>query len=141
MTYAELIREIHESIKAEFVDCKYYEELAKKTPDIKANEILNGIAKNKKEHVNVLREAYFRLTGRMPIEASFENSNIFDYKESLKQRVLLETKDGEKYRDLYISTKIDWLRDIFFKIMHDENEYATKLLLLINDADEVEYIR
>lgn len=138
MTYAELVREIHETIKNEFEDSKYYIELAKKTADVKVREIINNIAKDKKEHAYVLKEAYFRLTGRMPMEVTLGTSSILDYKESLKQRVLSEVKAGEKYRDLYISTKVDWLRDIFFKIMYDGSENASKLLLIVYNADEIE---
>jgi rubrerythrin len=129
----QLIRNIYLSIEEELEASAYYRALSEIAPDRLAAEMIREFSQDEREHAYALQQAYEALTGRnysLPeLEYEFEIDN---YLEALEERVLAQTADFKKYKEYYLMTSNQFLRDIFFDAMHDEAYHAIRELYLIH---------
>lgn len=125
-----------EYYRDELHDYHYYKELAKKVSDIDAKKIVQEFACDEYEHAQLLKDYYVHLTGTMPMVSPIIIEPIGnDLEEEFMGRVLPETSDMKKWKNLYLSTEDPVLRDIAFNNMNDEAQHATRLLYLAEEAD------
>jgi rubrerythrin len=132
-----LIEKIYLSIEEELRAAAYYRALAEAAPDQFAADMLSEFANDEREHAYQLQRAYERITGDnySPPHEEYEfELTAEDYEEALEKRVLEETADFKKYKDYYLMTNNQYLRDIFFNAMHDESYHATRELYLLHMA-------
>lgn len=127
---------IAEYYRDELHDYHYYKELAKKISDIETKKIVQEFACDEYEHSQLLKDYYVQLTGNVPMVSPIIIEPISnDLEEVYMGRVLPETKDMKKWKQLYLSTEDPELRDIAFNNMSDEAQHATRLLYLAEEAD------
>lgn len=130
----QLVKNIYLSIEEELQASAYYRALANIAPDRFAANIIMEFSHNEREHAYMFQQVYKALTGREyspPGEMETE-VEIDDYLDALEERVLEQTSDFRKYKEYYLMTRNQILRDIFFDAMHDEIYHAVRELYLIH---------
>jgi rubrerythrin len=132
LSYSDLIYGIQQSVKLELEYSDYYIKLAKKAPGDYEKNIILDIGKEKKADAKLLKEAHYNLTGRMA-DINLETKNVPDYPAGLRDLVMEETKILGIYKEYYLATKLEWIRDLFFGLIQTEEIHIIKLFLLINN--------
>ena len=130
---SELIRDLQEYIQDELADSVYYQELARMAPTRLSQEILMGFSRDEKMHAENFMKEYCRLTGRKYKPHPVPPPVICDYEESLKQRILAETRDYQKYGEKYQIVSDPCLRRVFWDARTGEAQHAMRIPILFHE--------
>jgi rubrerythrin len=82
------------------------------------------------KHEKMLTNLYHRLTGNWPQVPRPTATEIADFQEGIKQAFTDEIEAAEMYRDLYLMTTLQWVRDLLFEIYTDESEHAQRFTFI-----------
>lgn len=123
---------IAKSVQGEREDELFYDYLISVAPGEEEKAIIRSIRDDERKHNRMLRELYFRLTGRtigaVP-EEPFEKPA--SYAEGLKKAFFGELSAMERYRDIRAGLAARYDRDAVFEILTDEMKHADKYLYLM----------
>jgi rubrerythrin len=132
-----LVENIYLAIGDERRDAAYYRALAEAAPSQLAAEMITEFAEDEQRHAYQLRRAYERLTGRTysPEQEEYEfNFTEEEYQEALESRIPEETEAYKRYKNYYLMTNNQYLRDIFFNALNDEAQHSIRGLYLLHMA-------
>ncbi len=133
VTRNELVRDLREYIDDEMADSAYYQELANMAPTRMAQDILMGFSRDEKMHAENFMKAYCRLTGKTYRPEPVRPSVIPNYEEALKQRILAETRDYQKYGAKYLCVNDPRLKKMFYDARTGEAQHAMRIPILLHE--------
>ncbi|MGE5415550.1 MAG: ferritin-like domain-containing protein [Acidobacteriota bacterium] len=124
---------LREYINDEMSDSMYYRELAAKAPTRASRELLMEFSREEMTHAENFMEAYYRLTHREYRPENVERPIVPEYEEALRQRIMAETKDYEKYGIQYLKAPDQYFRNLFFETRTVEAQHAMRIPILLHD--------
>lgn len=133
ITKSELARDLQEYIHDEMSDSLYYQELARMAPTRMAQDILMGFSRDEKMHADNFMKAYYRLCGKTYRPEPVRPPVIPNYEEALKQRILAETRDYQKYGEKYMAVCDPCLRKMFWDARTGEAQHAMRIPILLHE--------
>lgn len=136
--YYQFIHDLQQALQGELEAIYYYQALLDLAP-ARDREDIRHVREDEERHARTLSQLYFDLTGRPPVTFPVEAPELPSYLEGLREAVGDELDASEQYRDLYLSTYNNRIRDKIFAIMSDEQEHATRLTLLYAVNKEPEH--
>jgi len=127
--YYQFIHDLQQALQGELEAIAYYQALLDLAP-APDREDIRHVREDEEGHARLLSQLYFDLTGRPPVTFPVETPELPSYLAGLQEAVRDELAAAEDYRNLYLSTFNNGIRDKIFAIMVDEQEHATRLTLL-----------
>ena len=124
-THRELVPHIERFMKDEASAAAFYAELMALAEDPMVKDFIDHAREDEEKHYRMLGELYRELTGRT-YEVGPDKVEYAGLREGLKIALDDELEAAEEYRDVYLSTKDQRIRDLFFELMTDEMEHATR---------------
>lgn len=103
----------------------FYRELVAQTPGEALKAYVQHALDDEQEHYRLLVAFYRELTGRT-YEAEAQPTEFADLRTGLKMAMDDEYEASEEYRDVYLRYHNPQIRDLFFRLMNDELEHATR---------------
>lgn len=129
-----LIENIYLSIADQLRNAAYFRAVAEIAPDQFSADILMEFAQDEREHAYQFQQAYEKLTGKNytpPTEEYEFNLETEDYEAALEKIVLEASSDHKKYKDFYLMTHHQYLRDIFFNALIDKSYQSIRAFYLL----------
>lgn len=120
-------KQLTEAMKGESEARLYYERLIRMAPNKEEAEIISNILEDELKHFKNFKELYKKLTGCEPVLLQLKCPTFTNYIEGIEKAILDELEAYDFYRDIYLSTRDPYVRDIFFEALTDENEHAAHL--------------
>ncbi len=121
----EVLEALINGMEGESQAIDFYSRLVKMAPNKVAKESVEHALSDERTHLKLFINLYKQLTGRSPSynkpKASFDN-----FKEGIMIAFYDELEAYETYRDDYLLTQNQMIRDVFFQAMSDEIEHATR---------------
>lgn len=142
MYYYKIISDIEKYIYEETAASKCYKELSITAPSRLSKEMLMGFSEDEQIHAENFKKAYYYLTGRIISSKNTfllidsEAIDINNYGDSLKSRLLSETKDYKKYGEQYLNAPNKFLKDLFFVIKSAEAQHAMRIPVLFDEIKD-----
>lgn len=124
----QFITELSSAINDEASAIKFYAILEGMAPR-SYRDFVTHAKNDEMTHLYMFRKLYFRLTGREP-SVHADVTEFSTYKEGIEIAFRRELEAAERYRDMYLNTRVPKIRDILFKAMTDEMEHATRFNFL-----------
>ncbi len=122
--YPEFLKDLKKAIEDEKSAIEFYSQLYKIAPTEIARFSVKTALDDEKEHYKKLTGLYKYLTGNNPqVKANPEEFTHFY--EGLQKAFLDEIRAFEFYKELYLATNCEAIRDIIYSIQHDEMEHAS----------------
>lgn len=114
-------------------EIEYYTLLLEMLIDAEDKCILRSVILNKKKHIHILNELYYRLKGTRPESSSPKPGEppCPNLPEEFKKAALAELKNSETYRSLIFDFLNQSIRDNFTEIMTDSQNNSAKFSLLL----------
>jgi len=103
----------------------FYGQLLEQTPGEELKDYVRHAMEDEQKHYRVLGELYRELTGRT-YETQAQPTEFANLRAGLKMAMDDEYEASEEYRDVYLRYNNLRVRDLFFELMHDELEHATR---------------
>lgn len=128
-----LVKDLAEYIVDETKDSRYYEILAGKAPTQRAKDLLLSFSQDEKGHANDLKNLYFTLTGKRFVMPKIQDPVVPDYETAIKDRIMAETHDYEKYGNQYIKPYAPFVKNLFYKLRTNEAQHAMKMPILFHE--------
>jgi rubrerythrin len=119
-------------IKGEATAINFYERLAKIAPSEQARDEVRHALEDEKNHLKHFTELYVTLTGKKPVYKT-EARTFHSFKEGLALARKDELEAYEDYRNAYLFTQNQFIRDVFFLALSDEIEHALRFSFLLNE--------
>jgi rubrerythrin len=123
--FAQITKVILDAIIGEATAIDFYSRLISATPNQKHKDNINHALEDEKIHLNLFTQLYVALTGQQPIY-QIKKEEFSNYNEGLRMAYEDELEAYENYRNAYLLTKDQYIRDVFFRAMTDENEHAMR---------------
>jgi rubrerythrin len=130
--YQKIIDMILNAMKGEASAIQFYEQLAKAAPNEKAEKDVLHALEDEKMHLKQFVDLYVMLTGKRPVY-KVEKVSFNTFKEGLELAKNDELEAYEEYRDAYLATQDQMIRDVFFLAMTDEIEHALRFSFLLSE--------
>jgi rubrerythrin len=130
--YRKIIDMILHGIKGEATAVQFYQQLAKKALSERAREDVLHALEDEKIHLKQFVDLYVMLTGKRPVYKA-EEVSFNTFKEGLELARKDELEAYEDYRDAYLATRDQMIRDVFFLAMTDEIEHALRFSFLLSE--------
>lgn len=125
-------KRLQEYINAELHDAELYRILAKSAPNEETRTILLRFAKNEQEHSDEFLRIYKLMTGYTFEPEPLPITESGSYRSILKNRILDETKDSDKYRREYMKINDNFkLKRAFFNAFNDELRHAIEIIYIL----------
>ncbi len=121
-----LLQTLLNAMKGEAAGVDFYIRLAELAPNIEDQDHILKIAEDERTHLQNFVNLYYTLTNRHP-QYEVERIAIASFEEGLKEAFDDELKDYETYRNQYLNSKNQVIRDIFLRAFSDEIKHATRL--------------
>lgn len=121
------------AIADEQMAAQFYGRLQAEAPASLARKYLEHARRDEINHRQMLSRLYFTLTGTQPKVAGKSMPQWRSFKEGLQMALDGELEAAEEYRDLYLASTYPFARDVFFELMTDEMEHATRFTRLMID--------
>ncbi len=119
-------------INSELHDAELYRILAKSSPNEETKNILLGFADTEQKHANEFLKIYKMMTGYTFEPEPLPVNETGAYRSIVKNRIIDETKDAEKYRNEYIKIHDNYnLKKLFFTAFNDEMRHAVELMYIL----------
>jgi|GEM_PF-5314378 len=128
-------RIFEDSIMDEMSDAAYYRAMEKFAPDYEAKDILLNVAADEERHAKELIKAYESLFGCRYEYPKPPKPMIKDYRKSLEERFHEEMNACKKYKEYYLCSPNQRLRDLWFDLQQDECSHAKYMLFLMLKYD------
>lgn len=126
--YTKFIAQLKQAIDDEASAAQFYTSLAAMTPDA-VRDFVTHARDDELTHLKMFRRLYRKLTGR-DVEARASKTEFTDWQAGVEVAFRRELEAFERYRDMYLGTRIPSVRDVLFKAMTDEMEHAQRFLFL-----------
>lgn len=121
-----LINDILDSVKGEATGVDFYGRLAEAAPTPQMREDLLRIRQDEHDHFQMFSQLYTQLTGTQPV-FQITPVQFHSFRQGLQIAYRDELEDYEKYRNFYLMTHDQTLRDIFFRPFSDEIKHAVRI--------------
>lgn len=125
MRRTELLQKIEESIQDEVSATAFYGQLEQAAESPPVKDYIRHAKEDEQKHARLLQDLYRDLTGRtfaaQPQPVPFAN-----LLEGLKRALDDELEAAESYREIYLANRDERIRAVFFELMTDEMEHATR---------------
>lgn len=119
-------------INAELHDAELYKILAKSSPNEETRNILLRFADDEQKHADEFLRIYKMMTGYTFEPEPLPVTENGSFRSILKNRILDETKDSEKYRSEYLKTSDNFhLKRAFFNAFNDELRHAIEIIYIL----------
>ncbi|MBA2872743.1 rubrerythrin [Anoxybacillus calidus] len=130
--YRKMTDMILNGIKGEASAVQFYQQLAKKAPNEKIREDVLHALEDEKNHLKQFINLYVMITGKHPV---YKTEEVFfdTFKEGLELARKDELEAYEDYRNAYLATQDQTIRDVFFLAMTDEIEHALRFSFLLSE--------
>jgi rubrerythrin len=119
------INDILGSIKGEATAVDFYGRLAEAAPSAEMKEDILSIRQDEHDHFQMYSQLYTQLTGTQPV-FQITPVQFQSFSEGLRIAYRDELQDYEKYRNFYLMTHDQTLRDIFLRAFSDEIKHAIR---------------
>lgn len=119
-----LLQTLLNSMEGEAAAVDFYTRLAELAPSEKNRDTILKIAEDERIHLQSFVNLYYSLTGKHP-NYQVERVAFNTYEEGLNISFDDELKDYETYRNQYLKTRNQTIRDVFFRALTDEIKHAT----------------
>lgn len=103
----------------------FYTRLAKMAPDKIGREAVEHALADERVHLKLFINLYKQLSGKSP-NYNKPKKKFDDFKEGIMIAFNDELEAYESYRDAYLLTQNQMIRDVFFQAMSDEIEHAAR---------------
>jgi len=113
------------AMKGEASAVDFYSRLAELAPNSKDQNDILKIAEDERMHLQSFVNLYYSLTNRHP-QYEVERVAFNTFEEGLNEAFEDELKDYETYRNQYLKSKNQTIRDIFLRAFTDEMKHATR---------------
>jgi len=122
--YPKFISDLETAIADERAAVVMYSELYRIAPTEFARYAYKTALEDEKVHDRRLTRLYIHLTGREP-EIQVKEEKFQHFYDGLRMSFIGEVKAFEFYKNMYLATNCDPIRDLLYSIQHDEIEHAT----------------
>ncbi len=122
---AQLIRDIQHFMLDQITAATFYRQLADRAADPMVRKYIQHAMEDEEKHYRMLGALYRELTGRT-YEVQPEQVTFRNLADGLRQAMDDEYKAMEEYRAVYLRVTEPRIRDLFFELMTDELEHATR---------------
>lgn len=122
--FSKFIEDLKIAINDEKSAIDFYKKLLEVAPSELAKKSIQTALDDEKEHYKKLVGLYKFLTGKNYIGKVTEKKFCHFY-DGLQNAFLDEVEAFEFYKEMYLSTRCQPIRDILYSIQHDEIEHAT----------------
>lgn len=125
--YAEdgLFQTLLNAMEGEAAAVDFYSRLAELAPNPKVQTEILKIAEDERQHLQNFVNLFYSLTNRHP-QYEVERVAFNTFEEGLRQAFEDELADYETYRNQYLKTRNQAVRDVFFRAFTDELKHATR---------------
>ncbi len=130
MQYMDLPPKLVEGMQEELNSKAHYKSLLELAEDKEDRDIITAIIKDETRHYNSISKLYHKVMGSSPVALAPHAPYFDSYIAGIKKAILDETKAYEFYRDAYLSSTSQEVRNMFFQAFTDENEHAIRLNFL-----------
>lgn len=131
----ELMREIQRDMQDEGSAAALYRELMERAEsegtDPQVVEQIRHAAEDEERHYRMLGEMYRELSGHA-FEARPERFRYDTLVEGLHLAINGEFAAHERYRDLYLATRNERVRDLYFELLTDELDHASRFNYILH---------
>ncbi|MGE4483705.1 MAG: ferritin family protein [Oscillospiraceae bacterium] len=118
-------------IEAELGDSALYKELAKIAPNSEYRKLLKEFSEDEASHADNFKIIYKTMTGKS-YDPVIQQPEIMDtFEDTLRDRVLDESGDFQKYGEQYMRTNNNALKNAYYTARTDENVHALRLLYML----------
>lgn len=128
-----LPEKLEEFIKAELEDAAVYRQMAQIAPGTYGRQLLLEFAEDEQNHAQEFRDIYQYITGKKYIPEIEPVQLHGTFPEMLRDRVLAESRDYQKYGREYAATTNPILRNAYEQARTDEATHALQLLYLLGE--------
>jgi len=122
---ADLARMVERFMKDQATAAIFYSDLLERAPDARAKEYIRHAMEDEQKHYRMLGALYRELTGRTH-EATPDRVTFSNLAEGIMRAMDDEYEAMEEYRDVYMAQTDRRIRNLFFELMTDELEHATR---------------
>lgn len=123
--YDRFINQLTASIKGQREAISFYRGLLQLAPSEFARNQVQFALSDEQRHNQILTNLYVHLTGHQP-SVNPQPKIPSNFLNGLTQALNDELEAADTYKQMYLNANQVWIRDIFFDIMHDEHEHATR---------------
>jgi len=123
--FAQVTKAVLDAIIGEATAIDFYNRLLTAAPNQKHKENIHHALEDEKIHLQLFTQLYIALTGQQPIY-QIKKEEFSNYNEGLRMAYEDELEAYENYRNAYLLTQDQYIRDVFFRAMTDENEHAMR---------------
>ena len=120
-----LARKIEAFMQDQATAAAFYGQMAEQATDAAIRDYIEHARDDEQKHYRLLGALYKDLTGRT-YTASPQPVSYATLAEGLKMALDDELEAAEEYRETYLQNRNDRVRDVFFELMTDEMEHATR---------------
>lgn len=121
-----LFQTLLNAMKGEAAAVDFYSRLATLAPNPKVQAEILKIAEDERQHLQSFVNLFYTLTNRHP-QYGVERMAFNTFEEGLLDAFEDELRDYETYRNQYLKTRNQAVRDVFFRAFTDELKHATRL--------------
>lgn len=122
--YKKFIKDLEKAIADERTAIDLYQRLYEIAPTEIAKYSIKTALKDEKQHNRELTHLYLQLTGKKP-DIKVESVPFHHFYDGLQKAFLNQVEAFEFYKEMYLSTYYQPIRDLLYSIQHDEIEHAT----------------
>jgi rubrerythrin len=120
-----LVRTIEKDLQDEANAAQFYTELMGLAEDPVIRDFIQHARDDERKHYRMLGDLYRELTGRT-FSVAPQKVEYAGLRAGLLRALQDELEAAEEYRDTYLRYRIPQVRDLFFELMTDEMEHATR---------------
>ncbi|MFD2169539.1 ferritin family protein [Tumebacillus lipolyticus] len=127
---ARFLRMVRQAISDERQAQQFYRLLAERANSKFQKEQIDHAYEDEVKHEKMLIRLYSTITGQSPHVSSAQAPELADYLTGIRKAFTDELQAAEMYRDLYLMSNLPWVRDIFFELITDEMEHASRFAFI-----------
>jgi len=127
--FAVVTKAVLDAIIGEATAIDFYNRLINAAPNKKHKDTIHHALEDEKIHLQLFTQLYIALTGQQPTY-QIKREEFSNYSEGLRMAYEDELEAYETYRNAYLLTQDQHIRDVFFRAMTDENEHAIRFGVL-----------
>ncbi|MDM5155699.1 ferritin-like domain-containing protein [Bacillus sp. DX1.1] len=124
-TYQEVLQAILKAVQGEATAIEFYARLANEAPNAKHKQAVLHALEDEKIHLQLFTQLYSTLTGQQPTY-QIVPVQYASYKEGLERAYEDELEAYEEYRNAFLLTQNQTIRDVFLRAFTDEIEHAMR---------------
>lgn len=124
-TYQEVLQAILHGIQGEATAIEFYTRLANEAPNMRHKKDILHALEDEKVHLQMFTQLYTTLSGGQPTYQVVP-VQYSSYKEGLERAYEDELEAYEEYRNTFLLTQNQTIRDVFLHAFTDEIEHAMR---------------